>query len=146
MPTPTSRMLRLPQVIELTGLGRDLIYHLRHTGGFPKTRKIPRKMRAVRVSPESARQVAQRQGDPRARGASRRLSTIASMRQRPAHFVPAPARRNLGRPSRGNSHLRRKRRTALHLRHRSRDDRDAGHSESSDEELANTADPAIAGP
>lgn len=43
MSTPTttpSRMLRLPRVIELTGLGRDSIYRLGNAGKFPRPRKL----------------------------------------------------------------------------------------------------------
>ena len=46
--TTTPRMLRLPQVIELTGLGRDSIYRLGHTGKFPRPRKISARASAWR--------------------------------------------------------------------------------------------------
>lgn len=35
-----SRLLRLPQVIELTGLGRDTIYRYIRAGRFPAQRRI----------------------------------------------------------------------------------------------------------
>ena len=41
-------MLRLPQVIALTGLGRDSIYRLGHNGKFPKPRKISERASAWR--------------------------------------------------------------------------------------------------
>jgi len=41
-------MLRLPQVIALTGLGRDSIYRLGHMGQFPKPRKISERASAWR--------------------------------------------------------------------------------------------------
>jgi prophage regulatory protein len=44
----TPRMLRPPQVIELTGLGRDSIYRPGHTGDFPKPRKISERASAWR--------------------------------------------------------------------------------------------------
>jgi prophage regulatory protein len=34
------RFLRLPEVIEMTGLGRDSIYRLGRSGHFPRPRKI----------------------------------------------------------------------------------------------------------
>lgn len=43
MPTatpPTPRMLRLPEVMRLTGLGRDAIYRLGREGQFPRARKL----------------------------------------------------------------------------------------------------------
>lgn len=46
--TTTPRMLRLPQVIALTGLGRDSIYRLGHMGQFPKPRKISERASAWR--------------------------------------------------------------------------------------------------
>jgi prophage regulatory protein len=46
--TPTPRMLRLPTVIELTGLGRDSIYRLARAGEFPKPRKIAARASAWR--------------------------------------------------------------------------------------------------
>lgn len=36
----TTRLLRLPRVIELTGLGRDSIYRLARNGQFPRPRKL----------------------------------------------------------------------------------------------------------
>jgi prophage regulatory protein len=36
----TTRLLRLPRVIELTGLGRDSIYRLARKGQFPRPRKL----------------------------------------------------------------------------------------------------------
>jgi prophage regulatory protein len=47
MTTPP-RMLRLPQVIQLTGLGRDSIYRLGNTGQFPRPRKISERASAWR--------------------------------------------------------------------------------------------------
>lgn len=47
MTTPP-RMLRLPQVIQLTGLGRDSIYRLGHAGQFPRPRKISERASAWR--------------------------------------------------------------------------------------------------
>jgi len=44
----TPRMLRLPQVIELTGLGRDSIYRLGNAGQFPRPRKISERASAWR--------------------------------------------------------------------------------------------------
>ncbi|MFC4307607.1 helix-turn-helix transcriptional regulator [Steroidobacter flavus] len=41
-------MLRLPQVIELTGLGRDSIYRLGNAGLFPRPRKISERASAWR--------------------------------------------------------------------------------------------------
>lgn len=46
--TTTPRMLRLPQVIELTGLGRDSIYRLGNAGQFPRPRKISERASAWR--------------------------------------------------------------------------------------------------
>lgn len=46
--TTTPRMLRLPQVIQLTGLGRDSIYQLGNTGQFPRPRKIGERASAWR--------------------------------------------------------------------------------------------------
>lgn len=36
----TTRLLRLPAVMEMTGLGRDTIYKLIRAGSFPPPRKI----------------------------------------------------------------------------------------------------------
>lgn len=36
----TSRLLRLPQVLELTGLKRDSVYRLGRNGQFPLPRKL----------------------------------------------------------------------------------------------------------
>lgn len=36
----TPRMLRLPEVMRLTGLGRDAIYRLGREGQFPRARKL----------------------------------------------------------------------------------------------------------
>ncbi len=48
--TSTSlRMLRLPAVRELTGLGRDTIYRLARAGEFPKPRKITERCSAWRL-------------------------------------------------------------------------------------------------
>lgn len=44
----TPRMLRLPKVIELTGLGRDSIYRLANAGQFPRPRKISERASAWR--------------------------------------------------------------------------------------------------
>jgi len=44
----TQRMLRLPQVIDLTGLGRDSIYRLGNAGCFPKPRKLSKRASAWR--------------------------------------------------------------------------------------------------
>lgn len=38
--TPSRRLLRLPEVMERTGLRHDSIYRLARTGDFPKPRKI----------------------------------------------------------------------------------------------------------
>lgn len=46
--TATPRMLRLPQVIALTGLGRDSIYRLGNAGQFPRPRKISERASAWR--------------------------------------------------------------------------------------------------
>ena len=40
MRTPTPQLLRLPRVIDLTGLGRDSIYRLIREGKFPAQRRI----------------------------------------------------------------------------------------------------------
>lgn len=48
MTTPTPRMLRLPEVIHITGLGRDSIYRLAAAGQFPKPRKISERASAWR--------------------------------------------------------------------------------------------------
>lgn len=48
MTTPTPRMLRLPDVIRITGLGRDSIYRLAAAGQFPKPRKISERASAWR--------------------------------------------------------------------------------------------------
>ena len=48
--TSTSiRMLRLPAVCELTGIGRDTIYRLARAGNFPKPRKITERCSAWRL-------------------------------------------------------------------------------------------------
>jgi len=39
-PLSTPRMLRLPEVMRLTGLGRDAIYRLGREGQFPRPRKL----------------------------------------------------------------------------------------------------------
>ena len=39
MTTPT-RLLRLPQVIDITGLGRDSVYRLARDGAFPQPLKV----------------------------------------------------------------------------------------------------------
>lgn len=44
----TPRMLRLPQVIQLTGLGRDSIYRLGSAGHFPRPRKLSERASAWR--------------------------------------------------------------------------------------------------
>lgn len=44
----TPRLLRLPQVIELTGLGRDSIYRLARSSDFPRPRKISERASAWR--------------------------------------------------------------------------------------------------
>ena len=44
----TPRMLRLPQVITLTGLGRDSIYRLGNAGQFPRPRKLSERASAWR--------------------------------------------------------------------------------------------------
>lgn len=46
--TMTPRMLRLPQVIQLTGLGRDSIYRLGNAGQFPRPRKLSERASAWR--------------------------------------------------------------------------------------------------
>jgi prophage regulatory protein len=46
--TATSRMLRLPAVIALTGMGRDTIYRLGREGRFPKPRKLTERSSAWR--------------------------------------------------------------------------------------------------
>jgi len=39
-PTPERRIMRLPQVMAITGFGRAWIYELMKRGEFPKARKI----------------------------------------------------------------------------------------------------------
>lgn len=46
--TTTLRLLRLPAVIALTGLGRDSIYRLGHAGRFPRPRKLSERASAWR--------------------------------------------------------------------------------------------------
>jgi len=46
--TATSRLLRLPAVIAMTGLGRDTIYRLGREGLFPKPRKLTERSSAWR--------------------------------------------------------------------------------------------------
>lgn len=46
--SPTPRMLRLPAVIELTGLRRDSIYRKAREGTFPKPRKLSERASAWR--------------------------------------------------------------------------------------------------
>ncbi len=48
MTTPL-RLLRLPQVIELTGLGRDTIYRYIREGRFPAQRRISDRASAWRA-------------------------------------------------------------------------------------------------
>ncbi|MGO9592269.1 MAG: helix-turn-helix transcriptional regulator [Steroidobacteraceae bacterium] len=48
MSTPL-RLLRLPQVIELTGLGRDTIYRYIREGRFPAQRRISDRASAWRA-------------------------------------------------------------------------------------------------
>lgn len=43
-----SRLLRLPAVIAMTGLGRDSIYRLARAGNFPKPRKLTERSSAWR--------------------------------------------------------------------------------------------------
>jgi prophage regulatory protein len=42
------RLLRLPQVIELTGLGRDSVYRLMRQGKFPRQRRLSERASAWR--------------------------------------------------------------------------------------------------
>lgn len=58
MTTPV-RLLRLPEVMELTGLGRDSIYKLVRRGLFPAQRKITERASAWRAD-EVARWVESR--------------------------------------------------------------------------------------
>jgi prophage regulatory protein len=44
----TPRLLRLPQVIEITGLGRDTIYRYIRDGRFPRQRRISERASAWR--------------------------------------------------------------------------------------------------
>lgn len=44
----TPRLLRLPQVIEITGLGRDTIYRYIRDGSFPRQRRISARASAWR--------------------------------------------------------------------------------------------------
>lgn len=44
----TPRLLRLPQVIEITGLGRDTIYRYIRDGRFPRQRRISERSSAWR--------------------------------------------------------------------------------------------------
>lgn len=44
----TTRLLRLPAVIEMTGMGRDSIYRLAREGRFPRQRKITERSSAWR--------------------------------------------------------------------------------------------------
>lgn len=37
---PTPRLLRLPQVMDITGLSKPTIYRMVETGAFPKQRKL----------------------------------------------------------------------------------------------------------
>lgn len=46
--TSTVRMLRLPTVIDRTGLGRDSIYRLAREGLFPRPRKLTERSSAWR--------------------------------------------------------------------------------------------------
>lgn len=48
MTIPTPRMLRLPAVMQLTGLGRDSVYRLGAAGQFPLPRKISERASAWR--------------------------------------------------------------------------------------------------
>ena len=46
--TKTSRLLRLPEVIRITGLGRDSIYRLGNLGCFPMRVKVSERASAWR--------------------------------------------------------------------------------------------------
>lgn len=46
--TTTQRLLRLPAVIAMTGMGRDSIYRLAREGHFPRPRKITQRSSAWR--------------------------------------------------------------------------------------------------
>lgn len=46
--TPNVRLLRLPAVIERTGLGRDSVYRLGKAGLFPRPRKLTERSSAWR--------------------------------------------------------------------------------------------------
>lgn len=46
--TSTCRMLRLPAVMAMTGLGRDSVYRLARAGEFPKPRKLTERSSAWR--------------------------------------------------------------------------------------------------
>jgi prophage regulatory protein len=47
--TSSLRLLRLPQVMELTGLGRDTIYRYIRNGRFPAQRRISDRASAWRA-------------------------------------------------------------------------------------------------
>ncbi|WP_447729159.1 helix-turn-helix transcriptional regulator [Pseudoxanthomonas suwonensis] len=40
LPPPHPRLLRLPQVMDITGLSKPTIYRMVETGAFPKQRKL----------------------------------------------------------------------------------------------------------
>lgn len=46
--TPPTRLLRLPTVMEMTGMGRDSVYRLAREGRFPKPRKLTERSSAWR--------------------------------------------------------------------------------------------------
>lgn len=46
--TKLTRLLRLPAVIAITGMGRDSIYRLAREGRFPKPRKLTERSSAWR--------------------------------------------------------------------------------------------------
>jgi prophage regulatory protein len=48
MKTTPTRLLRLPAVIAMTGMGRDSIYRLAREGRFPKPRKLTERSSAWR--------------------------------------------------------------------------------------------------
>jgi predicted DNA-binding transcriptional regulator AlpA len=50
----TCRLLRLPEVIEITGLGRDTIYRYIREGRFPRQRRISERASAWREDEISA--------------------------------------------------------------------------------------------
>lgn len=44
MPNPTERLLRFPQVKDMTGLSRTTVWRMEKAGNFPKSRAISSRM------------------------------------------------------------------------------------------------------